>query len=130
MRRPRRRVIAAAAALACLASAAEEPSSSHLLELTEGNFDRLLREVPVAFVAYVSPTTELHYPGFGNELRALADAYEYAGIGVGRVPAAYTELLERFSVDAFPTLHWMDGSKKWPYYASEATPERYLRCLR
>ena len=101
----------------------EGPSS--LLELTEANFDVLLREVPVALVAYVNPTTDLHYPRLRPNLLALADAYAHAGIGVGTVSSQWAELLDRFNIDAFPTLHWMDGSKKWPYYASEATPVRY-----
>ena len=108
-----------------LTAAAVTGDGSHVLELTEANFDELLREVPVALVAYVSPTSELHYPNLLPVLRTLAAAYEYAGIGIGRVPSTYTELLDRFGVDSFPTLHWMDGSRKWPYYACEATPERY-----
>ena len=55
----------------------EGPSS--LLELTEANFDVLLREVPVALVAYVNPTTDLHYPRLRPNLLALADAYAHAG---------------------------------------------------
>ena len=35
------------------------------------------------------------------------------------------ELLDRFGIAAYPTLLWFDGSKKWPFYASEAKPERY-----
>jgi hypothetical protein len=100
-------------------------SDSPVLELTEANFDVLLREVPVALVAYVNPTTDLHYPSLRPTLRSLAAAFEYAGVGVGRVSSEHNELLDRFQVDAFPTLHWLDGSKKWPYYASEAAPERY-----
>ena len=98
---------------------------SFLLELTEANFDVLLRETPVALVAYVNQNTALHYPSLMPTLRELANAYEHAGIGVGTISDQYRELIERFGIDAFPTLHWMDGSKKWPYYASEATPVRH-----
>ena len=98
---------------------------SFLLELTEANFDVLLRETPVALVAYVNQNTALHYPSLMPTLRELANAYEHAGIGVGTISDQYRELIERFGIDAFPTLHWMDGSKKWPYYANEATPVRH-----
>ena len=113
------------AAAAYLSLAAGGDDGSFLLELTEGNFDVLLRAVPVALVVYCNPTTELHYPSLLPTLHRLAAAYEHAGIGVGRVPSQYVELLDRFQVDSFPTVHWMDGSRKWPYYASEAFPERY-----
>ena len=98
---------------------------SALLELTEGNFDVLLRQAPVALVAYCDALTEHHHPNLLPALRELAAAYAHAGIAVGRVSSRYTELLERFQVALFPTLHWMDGSSKWPFYASEASPMRY-----
>ena len=102
---------------------ADEPSP--LLTITEGNFDTKLRAVPVALIAYMSFSTDTRFPALRPALRELAAAYEHAGIGVGTINNAYTELLDRFQIDSFPTLHWMDGSKTWPYYASEATPERY-----
>ena len=77
----------------------EGPSS--LLELTEANFDVLLREVPVALVAYVNPTTDLHYPRLRPNLLALADAYAHAGIGVGTVSSQWAELLD---VNPHPTV--------------------------
>lgn len=125
----RRHRLTITATLVAVTSAGNAPaagtSTDHLLSLTETNFDVLLREVPVALICYVGPGTELRFPKLLPALRDLAAAYEYAGIGVGRVPSEYTELLDRFQVDEYPTLHWMDGSRKWPYYASEATPERY-----
>lgn len=93
-----------------------------ILELTETSFDVLLREVPVAMVAYVNPATDVHYPGLQPALRALGDAYAHAGIGVGRVSSEHTELLDRFQVDAFPTLHWMDGSKSAFEYGFQQRP--------
>ena len=98
---------------------------SQLLDLDENSFDVLLRQTPVALVVYENPTTSMHYPRLRPALEALADAYAHAGIGVGCVSSRHTELVERFGVFAFPTLHWMDGSRKWPHYASEATPEPY-----
>ena len=72
-----------------------------------------------------APADHGHGRSLRPALRELAAAYEHAGIGVGIVPSLHTELLDRFEVATFPTLHWMDGSTKWPYYASEAAPERY-----
>ena len=117
--------VARGATLLLAASAAAETNFHELLTLTETNFDKVLREVPVALVVYVSQTTDLHYPDLRPALVSLAAAYGHAGIGVGTVSSAYTELRDRFGVDGFPTLHWMDGSSKWPFYASEAAPVRY-----
>ena len=44
-----------------------------------------LRQVPVALVAFVSPTTSVHWPSLEPALEALAAAYQHAGIGVGEV---------------------------------------------
>lgn len=122
---PSTRPCVGCALLATLATSIGADAPSHLLTLTEANFDVLLREVPVAMVVYVSETTDLHFPELRPALVALAEAFEHAGIGVGTVSSTYTELLDRFEIDSFPTLHWMDGSAKWPFYASEATPLRY-----
>lgn len=95
------------------------------LTLTEHSFDRYLREVPVALVAFVAPWCGRRCKQLAPELQRLSAAYEDSGIAVGLVSSEQRELLDRYSVDAFPSLLWFDGSQKWPYYASEATPERY-----
>ena len=35
------------------------------------------------------------------------------------------ELLDRFQIDAFPSLLWFYASRTYPYYASEVRPEKY-----
>ena len=67
------RLLRAVRATVLLGAAAAGDDGSYLLELTETNFDVLLREVPVALVAYFNPTTELHYPNLLPTLRKLAD---------------------------------------------------------
>jgi hypothetical protein len=103
------------------------PVGTALLALTEANFDVVLRRSPVAFIAFVSPTTSTHYPSFLPAVQELADRYSGTGIQVGQVESSAhsTELADRFSVDAFPTLLWMDARERYPYYASEASPEVY-----
>ena len=98
-----------------------------LLALTDANFDVLLRRSPVAMVAFISPTTPIHYPSFLPTMQELADRYERTGILVGSIETSdrMSELADRFQVDAFPTLLWMDAREKYPYYASEASPEVY-----
>ena len=95
-----------------------------LLALTETSFDVLLRRSPVALVAFVSATTDMHFPQFSPMLQQLATAYDRTGVLVGRVEYN-TELVERFGVDSFPTVLFMDAREVYPYYASEAKPERY-----
>jgi hypothetical protein len=90
--------------LSLCCGAAASNGNAALLVLDEVSFDVDLRKVPVALVAFVAPTTAILHPALHPTLE---------------------ELLDRFQVDAFPTLLWMDGSQKWPFYASEAVPERY-----
>lgn len=102
------------------------PVSAALLVLNEGNFDVLLRRSPVALVAFVNPTTSMHFPNLQPAIDELATRYDRTGILIGQVNSEHnTELLDRFQVEAFPTLLWMDAREKYPYYASEALPERY-----
>ena len=98
---------------------------SALLDVTEVNFDVLLREVPVALVAFTSPTTAVRHPALLPALEQLAAAFAATGIGIGQVSSVHRELLDRLGVDTYPTLLWLDGSREWPHYASEATPVRY-----
>jgi thiol-disulfide isomerase/thioredoxin len=110
----------AAARLLCLLG-----SAGALTELTEGSFDKVLRESPVALVAFVATWCGAHCRALLPELERLAAAYEGTGVAVARVSSdGAGELLDRYDVAAYPTLLWLDGSKQWPFYASEATPER------
>lgn len=115
--------------LSILTLTAEQPSpwpSSALLEITSQNFDLLLRRVPFALLAIVAPTTATLFPELMPRLESLASSYAGTAVSVGKVYSHYNqELLDRFQIDAFPTLLWMDGSQKWPFYASEATPLVY-----
>ena len=120
------RLLSLAFHLLAASPAAASTSLPALLEITEQNFDLLLRRVPFALVAFVAPTTETLFPDLLPKLESLAGSYKGTDVSVGCVWSHYNhELLDRFEVDAYPTILWFDGAKKWPFYASEATPIVY-----
>ena len=100
-------------------------ASTQLAELSESTFDTRLREQPVALVAFVSHWCR-HCAALSPILEAMAEKYAGTGIAIAQCSSSTAgELLDRFQIDSYPTLLWLDGSKKWPFYASEATPFRY-----
>ena len=97
-----------------------------VVHVSERSFDVLLRDYPVAFVAFVAPWCGIHCKSLLPELESLASSFANTGIAVAQASSEEAgELLDRFEVAAYPTLIWFDGSRKWPFYASEAKPERY-----
>ena len=97
-----------------------------VVHVSERTFDVLLRDYPVALVAFVAPWCGVHCKMLLPELESLTSSFADTGIAVAQASSDEAgELLDRFEVAAYPTLLWFDGSRKWPFYASEAKPERY-----
>ena len=100
-------------------------------ELHDGDFDKALRAHRRALVVFHAPWCA-RCRALAPVVQRLADAFRGGAVGmeegvlVGSVGSEGNgELLDRFAIDAFPTLLWFDGTTKWPFAASEATPVRY-----
>lgn len=93
--------------------------------LTDATWEPALRMRPMALVAFVAPWCT-HCKSLEADLVRLADAFTESSVLFGHVSGGSSqELLDRFDVTAFPTLLWFDGSKRWPFRASEARPSAY-----
>ena len=95
-------------------------------ELTESTFDAKLRDFPMALVVFHA-TWSPHSRQLLPVLDQIAQGFHDTWVAVARVQAESSgELIDRFAIQSFPTVLWFDSSKKWPFYASEDTPERYV----
>ena len=95
-----------------------------VLELDERTFDAALRAESVALVAFTAPWCA-HCRALAPTFEALAGEFD-GGIMFGRVSSdGGRELLDRFDIGSYPTLLLFDAREVYPYYASEAKPQRY-----
>lgn len=81
-----------------------------LLILSESNFDVLLRRSPVAMIAFVSPTTDTHYPTLQPAIDDLAAAYDRTGVLIGHVTSKNNrDLLDRACSLSSSRIQWRHG---------------------
>ena len=96
------------------------------LAITDANFDQELRRREVALVVFVAPWCGRHCTTLRPLLGELAAAFTPHGVAIASASSEKSrELIDRFQVETYPTIMLFDGTQKWPYYASEAQPERY-----